>query len=168
MTAFMITFGSRWAHKVHPAFPAAHPEGWVTVLARDSEQARLVAVESLAGEYSFIWPEIDFRPAQFPRGELGVIDALKPARPEWSTVTTAATINDAVSRLREADNTASLGRVLESLGMLLSAIVPTLPNPAIEDQALQLSADVLALTGNESIHLHRLDALTVPTRKATS
>lgn len=87
-----ITFGIKYADEPHPTFPAAHPDGWLTVVnAADHEAARAAAVEALGTAWAFDYIEPPSR-KYCPRGELGQLDArtgaLTPALVAAATATT--------------------------------------------------------------------------------
>jgi hypothetical protein len=72
MKEFAITFGEKYLTETHPSWALAHPEGYLVVEAPSWDHARLVALERLGREWSFIYPMTDFRNKYlFPRGELG-------------------------------------------------------------------------------------------------
>jgi hypothetical protein len=81
MPEFMVTFGQRYAHEIHPRFGDAHPDGWVTVEAADYGQARARVIGWLGREWSWLYTADDFQPEFFPRGELHRITAVAPLRP---------------------------------------------------------------------------------------
>jgi hypothetical protein len=75
---FRITFGLRYRYDVHPHFPQAHPDGWLTIVARDEEIARQIAHVVLdfdwAGIYAGPFDEDAWR-RKHPAGEITRIDA---------------------------------------------------------------------------------------------
>jgi hypothetical protein len=73
---FRVTFGIQYRTEAHPTFPAAHPSGWVTIMAPDETAAREVAFERLGKAWAFIyqdgwpgWPAAGLY-SRFPLGEL--------------------------------------------------------------------------------------------------
>lgn len=72
MPEFVVTFGQRFRREVHARLPLAHPDGWVTIVADDYSDARLLAIVNLGTEWSGIYDgdpfvdEVEF----YPRGEL--------------------------------------------------------------------------------------------------
>ncbi len=78
MTEFRVTFGLRYAHQEHPTFPAASPRGWLTILARDKDVARMIAHATLGEAWAFLYPApIDEAGwgRLYPLGEIARIDA---------------------------------------------------------------------------------------------
>lgn len=75
---YRFTFGMKYSREEHPAFPAAHPDGWLTILARSEEQARAVAWAVIGAAWAFCYAE-PFDEAKWaqdhPLGELARIDA---------------------------------------------------------------------------------------------
>lgn len=80
---FRITFGVRYEVEDHPAFAEGligfrpHPDGWVTILATNHVQARIIAHSYLGNRWAFLHDSADVadHPADwqmFPAGELGV------------------------------------------------------------------------------------------------
>lgn len=71
MSEFYVTFGSQYSYQPHPRFAIAHPDGWLTIVARGEEEARALAFDQLGERYSFIYGEDD-KPTlgMYPRGEL--------------------------------------------------------------------------------------------------
>lgn len=70
-----VTFGLQYARQVHPRFPQAHPDGYLTVVgAQDYETAREAVVKALGTAWScdyFEVPEVQHA----PRGSLATLDA---------------------------------------------------------------------------------------------
>lgn len=74
---FRVTFGQRFHRDEHPTFPAAHPDGWVTILAADRDTAHRAAMERLGQAWGSLYQQgddIDW--SMFPRGELARWDAV--------------------------------------------------------------------------------------------
>lgn len=85
---YRITFGQKYAREAHPVFPAAHPDGWVTILASDYASARATAFASLGRFWGDLY-DMELKGNRFlgdvlghatdwslfPRGELGRIAA---------------------------------------------------------------------------------------------
>ena len=74
---YRVTFGQRYRREEHPTFPAAHPDGWVTILAYDDAGARAIAFSMFDQYWSFMYGPAD-RPQKywdetFPAGELARI-----------------------------------------------------------------------------------------------
>lgn len=100
---FRVTFGTRYATEVHPLFPAAHPDGWVAVLAETEDAARRLVHERIGSAWGFIYrPLHPGYPASvgrhFPRGQLA----------RWATP-------DARCAQMEAQRTAALAIHMPSL-----------------------------------------------------
>lgn len=74
VSAFYVTFGQQYHREPHPKLDQAHPDGWVTILARDEAEARDEAFHWLGRAWSFMYDEQP-DPALFPRGELFRVDA---------------------------------------------------------------------------------------------
>jgi hypothetical protein len=76
---FRVTFGTRYATQLHPLFPAAHPDGWLAVLAETEDAARRLVHERIGSAWGFIYrPDFPGYPEagrRFPRGKLA----------QWST-----------------------------------------------------------------------------------
>jgi hypothetical protein len=77
LAEYRVTFGQRYRHEVHPTFPAAHPDGWVTICAYDDAGARAIAFSMFDQAWSFMYGPSD-RPQKywdetFPAGELARI-----------------------------------------------------------------------------------------------
>jgi hypothetical protein len=77
-----VTFGQQYAHNPHPTFPAAHPDGWVTVHAPTEKAARDATLALLGTRWAWMYAMGDARSisgrsedgdrvnwAVFPRGE---------------------------------------------------------------------------------------------------
>lgn len=77
MTEYRFTFGLKYSRETHPQFPAAHPDGWLTILAAREEVARLIANAVLDRDWAFLYSgPFDEKWAQYhPMGELARIDA---------------------------------------------------------------------------------------------
>lgn len=89
MAEYRLTFGHRFAREPHPTFPAAHPDGWVTIIADTWEQARRFAFDHFGQSWAFLYTEEEFgadgswtQPMDvvFPRGELGRFTVAPEAR----------------------------------------------------------------------------------------
>jgi len=76
MNQFMVTFGQRFRYDEHATFPAAHPDGWVTIEAENVDDARELAFEHLDAEWAFLYTADDFNAALYPLGELDRITAV--------------------------------------------------------------------------------------------
>lgn len=55
MTEYRVTFGMKYRTQQHPTFPAAHPDGWLTIVAATEEVAREIACAVLGKEWAFIY-----------------------------------------------------------------------------------------------------------------
>lgn len=83
---FYVTFGRRYAREEHPVLPGAHPDGWLLVHADNEEAARRLVVAKLGIRWAFIYGEKTWDAEQFPRGEVGVLDADGLVATPWATV----------------------------------------------------------------------------------
>lgn len=76
---YRFTFGLQFAREKHPLFPAAHPGGWLAVIARHEEIARAVAFAVLGPMWAFCYTAAAKTEAEwhqmFPLGELARVDA---------------------------------------------------------------------------------------------
>jgi hypothetical protein len=69
---FRVTFGQKYAQNPHPRWPAAHPDGWLAVLAEDVAEARRWIYQELGIHWCDVLPaDIDEDWDLYPRGELG-------------------------------------------------------------------------------------------------
>ena len=79
---FRVTFGQRYAREPHPRWAAAHPDGWVTVVADDYKAARRWAYANFGIHWSDLYAA-DAHPSTdaelYPRGELGRFTTTGPA-----------------------------------------------------------------------------------------
>lgn len=76
---YKVTFGTRYRGEPHPHFAPAHPDGWVTIRARNEWEARRVAHIILSDKWSGMY-EDELRESEFPLGELAAINALAVLR----------------------------------------------------------------------------------------
>lgn len=72
MAVFRVTFGAQYPREPHPAFPAAHRDGYVAIEAPSEVEARIVALATLGTAWCDIysperWPQVAH---YFPLGEL--------------------------------------------------------------------------------------------------
>lgn len=76
MREFRVTFGQRWRREGHPTFPAAHPDGWLTIVAPDEDRAREVAFGWLGRHWSDLYraTDPDAMWHLYPLGELHRIE----------------------------------------------------------------------------------------------
>ena len=77
MSEYRVTFGQRFGPPMwdqHQQFGAAHPDGWVTIIAWDYEQARAIAVKALGTEWSGLYEADEISTDLFPLGELLRLD----------------------------------------------------------------------------------------------
>ena len=75
---YRFTFGQKYAHEEHPTFPAAHPDGYVTVIATDESQAWNAVVDLIGAAWAFCYPAPFSRVVWeelYPLGELARVDA---------------------------------------------------------------------------------------------
>lgn len=101
MIEYRVSFGAQYAIEPHPRFPAAHPDGWLSVFASDELLARLAVAAVIGTAWSGIYhPEDDWYPRggdydNYTRGELGRIESTDPAL-------TDAFVHEAVTRAETA------------------------------------------------------------------
>lgn len=76
MKKYIITFGQKYRFERHPYLPKAHPDGYVTIFAREENEARIKAAQ-LCGTnegkyafYAFLYDAEDFDYSLYPLGEL--------------------------------------------------------------------------------------------------
>jgi hypothetical protein len=74
---FYVTFGQRYAREPHPTFPAAHPDGYVVIVAPSEPIARAAAFSAFGTAWAFIY-ERPPEPRFAPRGELARLVASIP------------------------------------------------------------------------------------------
>jgi hypothetical protein len=67
---YRVTFGFRYAREPHPTFPAADPNGWLTVMAPDEETARALVVARIGRAWAFMYPAERMSESYYPRGEI--------------------------------------------------------------------------------------------------
>jgi len=72
---FRVTFGGQYAHEDHPQFPAAHPDGWLTVFASDEMIAQRTVIGAIGTGWCMIYhpsdPGYPVIEGYYKRGELG-------------------------------------------------------------------------------------------------
>jgi hypothetical protein len=80
MQTFYVTFGLKYRDVRHPKFPAAHPDGWVEIIAEGEPQA-WEAAERVFGtvapgvvEIAFLYREDRWDPSFYPDGCIAVIE----------------------------------------------------------------------------------------------
>lgn len=73
LRSYYVTFGVKYRYETHPHWPAAHPDGWLLVLAPDEEEARLLLRRTISNKYAFLYDEHRFDKKWHPLGELGRI-----------------------------------------------------------------------------------------------
>jgi hypothetical protein len=73
MKTFYVTFGIQYADEPHPLWPKAHPDGYLTIIAKDEEMARRLTAALLATRWAFMYSHEEFDRTKFSRGELGCI-----------------------------------------------------------------------------------------------
>lgn len=73
MAEFRVTFGQRYLREPHE-MEWVHPDGWLTVEAKDEETARDFLFNWMGLHWSFIYPAETFEPELFPLGELHRIE----------------------------------------------------------------------------------------------
>lgn len=60
MAEFRLTFGVQYAREPHPVNEIAHPDGWVTIIADDYEDARWLAFREFGRCWSGLYTLDDF------------------------------------------------------------------------------------------------------------
>lgn len=78
LAEFYVTFGQRYSRERHPSLPAAHPDGWVVVVAPNMDAARHYAHLRLGSHWSGIYDAEDHNPDLYPLGELARIGVGQP------------------------------------------------------------------------------------------
>lgn len=80
---FLVTFGQKYHREPHPKVKYADPDGWLSIMAYDYDQAREMAFQELGPSWSFIYErgvnKLD--ESHFPLGQLHQIVATKPPEP---------------------------------------------------------------------------------------
>jgi len=71
---YRITFGQRYPREPHPTFPQAHKDGYLTVVARDSEDARTQTNDALGPRWAAAYPPGFLDDHWVPLGELGRLE----------------------------------------------------------------------------------------------
>jgi hypothetical protein len=74
MAEFYVTFGAQYPREPHPAFPEAHHDGWVTIVADNYLDARDIAFRELRRHWAFIYTPGELNESWFPLGELARFD----------------------------------------------------------------------------------------------
>jgi hypothetical protein len=80
---YRLTFGQQYAREPHPKLPAAHPDGWVTILVEDEDSAdaayaaaRVIALRHAGRHWCDVYEPGDdgfdeaYWQSLYPRGEL--------------------------------------------------------------------------------------------------
>jgi hypothetical protein len=82
---FLVTFGQKYRREPHPKVKYADPDGWLSIMAYDYDQAREMAFQELGPSWSFIYERgvHKLNEGHFPLGQLHQIVATK--KPEEST-----------------------------------------------------------------------------------
>lgn len=85
---YRLTFGSQYSYQVHPGYRAAHPDGWLAVLAPDERAARLGVIGAITNAWSCIYaPGDEGYPREgdglYPRGEVGRLRVLDATGEHW-------------------------------------------------------------------------------------
>jgi hypothetical protein len=75
MKHFYVTFGVKYAHETHPHWPAAHPDGWLEVIAPDYDTARALVHSYIGNVFAFMYEADRFDRKWHPRGRLATISA---------------------------------------------------------------------------------------------
>jgi len=71
---FFLTFGAKYEIETHPYFAEASPHGWVTIRARNYEEARQIAFNRLGKYWCWIYESSSFDSSPYPLGELAVFE----------------------------------------------------------------------------------------------
>lgn len=79
MKEYTLTFGQRYARDTHPRFAAAHPDGYVTIVAPDWSSARHLAFCRYGGSWAALYDSDNFpdRDELHPLGELDRLFSLE-------------------------------------------------------------------------------------------
>lgn len=67
---YRVTFGVMYRREPHPTFPAADPDGWLTVMAPDEESARALVVDRIGRAWAFIYSAERMTEHYYPHGEI--------------------------------------------------------------------------------------------------
>lgn len=67
---YRVTFGQQYRSNRHPKVDYAHPDGWLTVMADNRQEAREKTFFELGAAWSFIYEVGEFSPEYYPKGEL--------------------------------------------------------------------------------------------------
>lgn len=70
MAEFKVTFGPIYRNKQHPKVGWAHPDGYMTVVAENEDEARIKIHDLLGEHWAFIFPTDKMEDKFFPLGEL--------------------------------------------------------------------------------------------------
>jgi hypothetical protein len=90
---FFVTFGQMYAREPHPAFLAAHPDGYLVVEAAGYDQARAAVVALLGQRWSDLYTSESWARTRaelgdlYPLGELGRFKAGPPEEQERPDLT---------------------------------------------------------------------------------
>lgn len=78
MIEYRLTFGQRYRTEPHPHFDRAHPDGWVTIIARNADHARAIAYAALDRQWADLHPADEVDTSLYPLGELLRLDGSEP------------------------------------------------------------------------------------------
>lgn len=76
---FRVTFGQQYSYQLHPTYEAAHPDGWLEIVADSESQARAATQVLLKQHYSMLYDEREWKKEwedkHFPAGCIERFDA---------------------------------------------------------------------------------------------
>ena len=73
MKNFYVTFGSKYRSVGHPKARYIHPDGYVTVIAENEEEARKIVMLEFGNHWASMYDDATMVFDYFPRGNLKTI-----------------------------------------------------------------------------------------------
>lgn len=72
MQEFYVSFGQKYRHETHPRLPFVHPDGYLTIEAKNYTSARAHAFTLMGPAWCMLYDAEEFKGIShhFPRGEL--------------------------------------------------------------------------------------------------
>jgi hypothetical protein len=72
MQEFYVSFGQKYRHETHPRIPEIHPDGWLTIVAKNYTSARAHAFATMGPAWCMLYDAAEFEKMKhhFPRGEI--------------------------------------------------------------------------------------------------
>lgn len=68
MPNFYLTVGQKYRYETHPQ--GIHPDGWMTIVAPDLDEARACAYDYCGESFCSVYPESSFSWHLYPLGEM--------------------------------------------------------------------------------------------------